>query len=205
MLWHRLHHKYHNTNKDPYDHRKGFFYSHVLSNLQSTSSDMQSYLKNIDMRDVDSDRIVWVQQKYVVASFAQTSMKKSRRKLIEQFHREAICHAFHISHPVRNRAPATRDSEIHGGEKIRRSDPKCIFTVRIRNLLPSFSMPFFFTEDSGDFETFCRMRDYLWNGRYIRQLKKLIFSLFHRCEIRKRAEMREPFDRVDTSISARQG
>ncbi|XP_014472089.1 PREDICTED: acyl-CoA desaturase [Dinoponera quadriceps] len=62
VLWHRLHHKYHNTDEDPFDHRKGFLYSHVFSNFQSTSSNVQ--LKNIDMRDVGSDRIVWVQQKF---------------------------------------------------------------------------------------------------------------------------------------------
>ncbi|EFN78052.1 acyl-CoA Delta(11) desaturase [Harpegnathos saltator] len=64
VLWHRVHHKYHNTDKDPYDHRKGFIYAHVLGNFLSVPSDQQTYLKNIDMRDVDSDRLVWLQKRF---------------------------------------------------------------------------------------------------------------------------------------------
>ncbi|XP_032666234.1 acyl-CoA Delta(11) desaturase-like [Odontomachus brunneus] len=64
VFWHRIHHYYHNSDRDPYDHRKGFFYSHVLSNLQYAPPDLKLYSKNIDMRDVDSDRFVWVQQKF---------------------------------------------------------------------------------------------------------------------------------------------
>ncbi|XP_011165662.3 acyl-CoA Delta(11) desaturase [Solenopsis invicta] len=63
VFWHRVHHKYYGTERDPYNHKKGFFYSHVISNLLSTPSDLKKYAKNIDMRDVDMDGYVWTQQK----------------------------------------------------------------------------------------------------------------------------------------------
>ncbi|XP_012529365.1 acyl-CoA Delta(11) desaturase [Monomorium pharaonis] len=63
VFWHRMHHKYYGTERDPYNHKKGFFYSHVISNILSVPSDLKKYARDIDMRDVDSDGYVWMQQK----------------------------------------------------------------------------------------------------------------------------------------------
>ncbi|KAL0132483.1 hypothetical protein PUN28_000319 [Cardiocondyla obscurior] len=65
-FWHRLHHRFYGTEKDPFNHKKGFFYSHVISNLMSAPSDLKSYARDIDMRDVDMDGYIWTQRKYVL-------------------------------------------------------------------------------------------------------------------------------------------
>lgn len=64
VFWHRMHHKYYGTERDPYNHNKGFFYSHVVSNFLSAPSDLNTYAKDIDMRDVDIDGYVWTQRKF---------------------------------------------------------------------------------------------------------------------------------------------
>lgn len=66
VFWHRIHHKFYGTQRDPYNHKKGFFYSHVISNLLSAPSDLKTYARDIDMRDVDEDGFVWTQKKYVL-------------------------------------------------------------------------------------------------------------------------------------------
>lgn len=71
VFWHRMHHKYYGTERDPYNHNKGFFYSHVVSNFLSAPSDLNTYAKDIDMRDVDIDGYVWTQRKYVSPSIFQ--------------------------------------------------------------------------------------------------------------------------------------
>ncbi|XP_012215660.1 acyl-CoA Delta-9 desaturase isoform X2 [Linepithema humile] len=64
VFWHRIHHKFYCTEKDPYNHKKGFFYSHVISNILSAPSDLEKYAKDIDMRDVEADGFVWIQRKF---------------------------------------------------------------------------------------------------------------------------------------------
>ncbi|XP_011637431.1 acyl-CoA Delta(11) desaturase [Pogonomyrmex barbatus] len=64
VFWHRVHHKYYGTDRDPYNHKKGFFYSHIISNLLSVPTDIKKYSKDIDMRDIESDGYVWTQRKF---------------------------------------------------------------------------------------------------------------------------------------------
>ncbi|XP_031846089.1 acyl-CoA Delta-9 desaturase isoform X2 [Nomia melanderi] len=61
VLYHRLHHKYYKTDKDPYNHKKGFLYSHYLGNFWTPKVDFEQAKKEIDMRDMDSDGYVWLQ------------------------------------------------------------------------------------------------------------------------------------------------
>ncbi|CAL1689307.1 unnamed protein product [Lasius platythorax] len=63
VFWHRMHHKYYCTERDPYNHKKGFFYSHFISNLLSAPSDIETYARDIDMRDIETDGYVWTQRK----------------------------------------------------------------------------------------------------------------------------------------------
>ncbi|XP_029161007.1 acyl-CoA Delta(11) desaturase [Nylanderia fulva] len=63
VFWHRMHHKYYGTERDPYNHNKGFLYSHFISNLLTAPSDIKTYARDIDMRDVEADGYVWAQQK----------------------------------------------------------------------------------------------------------------------------------------------
>nr|XP_033329813.1 acyl-CoA Delta(11) desaturase isoform X1 [Megalopta genalis]XP_033329814.1 acyl-CoA Delta(11) desaturase isoform X1 [Megalopta genalis] len=64
VLYHRLHHKFHGTDKDPYNHNKGFLYSHYVGNFQSPKVDYEEAKREVDMRDMDNDSLVWVQYKF---------------------------------------------------------------------------------------------------------------------------------------------
>lgn len=64
VFWHRVHHKFYGTERDPYNHKKGFFYSHVYSNFLWAPSDLDTYAKDIDMRDVEIDGYVWMQDRF---------------------------------------------------------------------------------------------------------------------------------------------
>lgn len=63
VFWHKMHHTYYGTERDPYNHKKGFLYSHFISNLLSAPSDIATYMRDIDMRDVEADGLVWTQRK----------------------------------------------------------------------------------------------------------------------------------------------
>ncbi|XP_015589808.1 acyl-CoA Delta(11) desaturase [Cephus cinctus] len=63
VLAHRLHHRYYGTDKDPYNHKKGFIYSHLVSNVLTPRPDQEILAKTIDMRDVDSDGLIWIQRR----------------------------------------------------------------------------------------------------------------------------------------------
>ncbi|XP_029664649.1 acyl-CoA Delta(11) desaturase [Formica exsecta] len=64
VFWHRMSHRYYCTERDPYNHKKGFLYSHFISNLLSAPSDIKTYARDIDMRDIEEDGYVWTQQKF---------------------------------------------------------------------------------------------------------------------------------------------
>ncbi|XP_076629182.1 uncharacterized protein LOC143345695 [Colletes latitarsis] len=64
VLYHRLHHKYYGTDKDPYNHSKGFLYSHYMSNCLCPTVSYEQARLDIDMRDMEHDLNVWVQKKF---------------------------------------------------------------------------------------------------------------------------------------------
>lgn len=64
VLYHRLHHKYYGTDKDPFNHKKGFLYSHFMTNVMSWHMDYDEMVCLIDMRDVENDGFVWFQKKF---------------------------------------------------------------------------------------------------------------------------------------------
>ncbi|XP_076238936.1 acyl-CoA Delta-9 desaturase-like [Calliopsis andreniformis] len=64
VLYHRLHHKYYGTDKDPYNHKKGFLYSHYISNILSPNVDYDQAKIDIDMRDIEDDGYVVIQKKF---------------------------------------------------------------------------------------------------------------------------------------------
>lgn len=59
---HRTHHQYYGTERDPYNHKKGFLYSHLVANLFSAHPEKERLDRDIDMCDVDFDGYVWVQR-----------------------------------------------------------------------------------------------------------------------------------------------
>ncbi|XP_034174559.2 acyl-CoA Delta-9 desaturase [Osmia lignaria lignaria] len=64
VLYHRLHHKYYGTDKDPYNHKKGFLFSHYVGNFLSRKTDYEQAKIDIDMRDVEQDGYVWIQKMF---------------------------------------------------------------------------------------------------------------------------------------------
>ncbi|XP_058810675.1 acyl-CoA Delta-9 desaturase isoform X2 [Phymastichus coffea] len=62
VLAHRTHHLYYGTERDPYNHKKGFWYSHLISNMLSNHPDKEKLDRDIDMTDVDSDGYVITQR-----------------------------------------------------------------------------------------------------------------------------------------------
>ncbi|XP_053980728.1 acyl-CoA Delta-12 desaturase [Hylaeus volcanicus] len=64
VLYHRLHHKYHGTDKDPFNHKKGFLYSHYVGNFVSPNVDYEQAKIEVDMRDMEIDGYIWIQKKF---------------------------------------------------------------------------------------------------------------------------------------------
>ena len=64
VLYHRLHHKYYGTDKDPYNHKKGFLFSHYVGNFLSRKIDYEQAKIDIDMRDVEQDGYVSIQKMF---------------------------------------------------------------------------------------------------------------------------------------------
>lgn len=63
VLSHRIHHKFYGTENDPYNHSKGFLYSHVFSTLMTDTPDRKKVEKDIDMRIIEVDGYVWLQRR----------------------------------------------------------------------------------------------------------------------------------------------
>ncbi|XKL62343.1 hypothetical protein PGB90_002176 [Kerria lacca] len=61
---HRVHHKYTETNADPHNARRGFFFSHVGWLLCRKHPDVIEKGKGIDLSDLKADPIVMFQKKY---------------------------------------------------------------------------------------------------------------------------------------------
>lgn len=63
MQYHRLHHATFETDDDPYDHRKGFLYAHMLSRLRKLSPQQEKIKDSIDISDLNDDAVVMFQKK----------------------------------------------------------------------------------------------------------------------------------------------
>lgn len=61
---HRVHHKFTDTNADPYNSRRGFFFSHVGWLMCKKHSDVIEKGKKVDMSDLESDPLLQFQKKY---------------------------------------------------------------------------------------------------------------------------------------------
>jgi len=63
---HRVHHKYTDTDADPYNSRRGFFFSHMGWLLCRKHPEVIKQGKKVDMSDLENDPILLLQQKYYV-------------------------------------------------------------------------------------------------------------------------------------------
>lgn len=64
---HRLHHKYSDTDLDPHDIKKGFFFSHVGWLLKNKSPELVEEGRKIDMSDLKNDPVVMFQKKHYLS------------------------------------------------------------------------------------------------------------------------------------------
>lgn len=62
---HRVHHKYSETNADPHNAKRGFFFAHVGWLLLRKHPEVKNKGKGIDLSDLESDRILMFQKKWV--------------------------------------------------------------------------------------------------------------------------------------------
>lgn len=63
MKNHRIHHKFCDTDADPHNAGRGFFYSHVGWMLCEEHPDFTKKLNTIDMADIEADSIASFQNK----------------------------------------------------------------------------------------------------------------------------------------------
>lgn len=61
---HRVHHKFTDTDADPHNAKRGFFFSHIGWLMMKKHPDVREKGKTVDMTDLDSDPIVMFQKKY---------------------------------------------------------------------------------------------------------------------------------------------
>ncbi|XP_012259102.2 acyl-CoA Delta-9 desaturase [Athalia rosae] len=59
---HRIHHKFYGQDVDPYDHKKGFIYSHILANLMTKPAGHENAAKQIPVHDIENDGYVMIQR-----------------------------------------------------------------------------------------------------------------------------------------------
>ncbi|XP_060523758.1 acyl-CoA Delta-9 desaturase [Cylas formicarius] len=69
VKWHRLHHKYYETDLDPYNPSRGFFYAHILSTTLKLSPAQEKALEEIDMSDLENDKVVMFQKRWYKVLF----------------------------------------------------------------------------------------------------------------------------------------
>ncbi|XP_061730135.1 acyl-CoA Delta-9 desaturase [Cydia pomonella] len=61
---HRLHHATFDTDDDPYNHKKGFLYAHVLTRMRKLSPYQEKLKGSIDVSDLHDDPVVMFQKKF---------------------------------------------------------------------------------------------------------------------------------------------
>ncbi|GJQ73936.1 Desat1 [Trypoxylus dichotomus] len=61
---HRVHHRYTDTDADPYNAERGFFFAHAGWFLSEKHPDVEAKLKTVDVSDLTSDPILSFQQKH---------------------------------------------------------------------------------------------------------------------------------------------
>lgn len=57
-----MHHQYYGTEHDPYNHNRGFLYSHLFSNLATPHPEHERLVQSVDMRDIELDGYVLFQR-----------------------------------------------------------------------------------------------------------------------------------------------
>ncbi|EDW14557.1 acyl-CoA Delta-9 desaturase [Drosophila mojavensis] len=63
---HRLHHAYFQKDEDPYYSKHNFWYAQLHGNMLKYSRQQEQLLKEVDMSDIENDKIVMFQKRYYV-------------------------------------------------------------------------------------------------------------------------------------------
>lgn len=63
---HRVHHKYSETDADPHNAKRGFFFAHVGWLFTTPHPDVVAKRSVVDMSDLEADPIVMWQKRYVI-------------------------------------------------------------------------------------------------------------------------------------------
>lgn len=72
LIWvrdHRVHHKFVDTNADPHNSKRGFFFSHIGWLMCKKHPDVKLYGAKVDMSDLEADPLVMWQHKFYVPLF----------------------------------------------------------------------------------------------------------------------------------------
>ncbi|XP_071864741.1 acyl-CoA Delta-9 desaturase [Bombus fervidus] len=69
-LDHRVHHKYSETDADPHNAKRGFFFAHVGWLFTTPHPDVVAKRKAVDMSDLEADPLVMWQKRYYIPLFA---------------------------------------------------------------------------------------------------------------------------------------
>lgn len=62
--YHRSHHKFIDTNADPHNSKRGFFFTHMGWLLAKKHEEFEKFSKKIDIKDILTDKMVMFQHKY---------------------------------------------------------------------------------------------------------------------------------------------
>ncbi|XP_046916925.2 acyl-CoA desaturase [Dermatophagoides farinae] len=65
-LFHRVHHKYSDTDADPHNAKRGFFYSHMGWIFTDRHPEYLEKSQKIDITDLENDAVVWFQHRFYV-------------------------------------------------------------------------------------------------------------------------------------------
>ncbi|KAG7190758.1 hypothetical protein KM043_006830 [Ampulex compressa] len=66
VRYHRVHHKYSDTDADPHNSNRGFFFSHIGWLMMKETAEVQRRVKQIDMKDILTDPIVAFGDKHFI-------------------------------------------------------------------------------------------------------------------------------------------
>lgn len=77
---HRVHHKFTDTNADPHNAQRGFFFSHMGWLLVRKHPDVISKGAMIDMSDLDKDPVIIWQRRYDAALRPECSLKEKEKR-----------------------------------------------------------------------------------------------------------------------------
>ncbi|XP_063630343.1 acyl-CoA Delta(11) desaturase-like [Cydia splendana] len=92
---HRLHHKYTDTDADPYNPKRGFFYSHIGWLLVKKHPELIEKGKTLDLSDLYENPVLRFQQKYYAA--LSLSLAFILPSLIPLFWQETLNNSYHLT------------------------------------------------------------------------------------------------------------